>query len=47
MVYPINRSLNESLKFQIPEKFWSGSKVDYNYVRRLGCIAYVHINRTI
>ena len=41
-VYLINMSPNVSLRFQIPEEVWSGSKVDYSHLRRLGCVAYVH-----
>ena len=41
-VYLINRSPNASLRFQIPEEVWSGSKVDYRHLRRFGCVAYVH-----
>ena len=44
-VYLINMSPNVSLRFQIPEEVWSGSKVDYSHLRRFGCVAYVH--RTI
>ncbi|CAL9238502.1 unnamed protein product [Arabidopsis halleri] len=38
-------SPNASLKFKIPEEVWSGSKVDYIYLRRFGCVAYVHIQQ--
>ena len=38
-------SPNASLRFQIPEEVWSGSKVDYSHLRWFGCVAYVH--RTI
>ena len=41
-VYLINRSPSASLRFQIPEEVWSGSKVDYSHLRRFGCVAYVH-----
>ncbi|KAG7533289.1 Integrase catalytic core [Arabidopsis thaliana x Arabidopsis arenosa] len=41
----INRSPDESLKFKIPEEVWSGSKVDYSYLRWFGCVAYVHVQQ--
>ncbi|KAG7559229.1 Ribonuclease H-like superfamily [Arabidopsis thaliana x Arabidopsis arenosa] len=45
VVYLINRFPNASLKFKIPEEVWSGSKVDNSYLRRFGCVAYVHVQQ--
>lgn len=41
-VYLINRTPNSSVDFEIPEKRWTGGKVDFSHLRRFGCSAYVH-----
>lgn len=41
-VYLINRSLNASIGFEIPEERWIGATLSYDHLRSFGCIAYVH-----
>ena len=42
--YIVNRSLHSSIDFKIPEEVWSGTIVDYSFLKVYGCIAYAHIN---
>ena len=41
-VYLITITPSAAVEFQIPEELWSGVKVQYDHLRRFGCVAYVH-----
>ncbi|KAG7597916.1 Reverse transcriptase RNA-dependent DNA polymerase [Arabidopsis suecica] len=38
----INKTPSAALNFEIPDKKWSGKAPIYSYLRRFGCIAFVH-----
>ena len=41
-VYLINCTPSASIEFKIPEEVWSGVKVEFGHLKRIGCVAYVH-----
>ena len=41
-VYLINNTPSASIGFKIPEEVWSSVMVEFNHLRRFGCVAYVH-----
>ncbi|KAG7591060.1 Zinc finger CCHC-type superfamily [Arabidopsis thaliana x Arabidopsis arenosa] len=38
----INKTPSSALSFEIPDKKWSGKPPIYSYLRRFGCVAFVH-----
>ncbi|CAL1354730.1 unnamed protein product [Linum trigynum] len=42
-VYVWNRSPSVPLKYDTPEKVWTGKEVSYKYLWVFGCMAFVHI----
>ncbi|CAL1397307.1 unnamed protein product [Linum trigynum] len=42
-VYVWNRSPSVPLKYDAPEKVWTGNEVSYKHLRVFGCKAFVHI----
>jgi len=38
----INKTPSSALNFEIPDKKWSGKPPVYSYLRRYGCIAFIH-----
>jgi hypothetical protein len=42
-VYLLNRSPTTSLKMNVPQEAWSGTKLNVAHLRTFGCIAYAHI----
>jgi hypothetical protein len=42
-VYLLNRSPTTSLKVNVPQEAWSGTKLNVSHIRTFGCIAYTHI----
>jgi len=45
VVYLINIGPSSSLDGGIPEEAWIGKKVNYPFLKTLGCEAFVHINK--
>ena len=38
----INKTPSSALNYEVPDKRWSGKSPIYSYLRRFGCIAFVH-----
>lgn len=38
----INKTPSSAINFEIPDKIWSGKSPIYNYLRRYGCVCFVH-----
>lgn len=38
----INKTPSSAINFEIPDKKWSGKSPVYSYLRRFGCVAFVH-----
>lgn len=38
----INKTPSSVLKFEIPDKRWNGKQPAYSYLRRFGCLTFVH-----
>lgn len=41
-VYLINKSPSTTINFKISDEVWYASELDYSYLKRFGCIAYVY-----
>ena len=41
--YLVNRSPSVLLRFDIPEKVWTGKEMSYNHLKVFGCKALIHV----
>lgn len=41
-VHIINKYPSTAINFQVPDEVWFQSVPTYSYLRRFGCVAYIH-----
>ena len=41
--YLVNRSPSVLLRFNIPQKVWTGKEMSYNHLKVFGCKAFIHV----
>ena len=47
VVYLINRSTSKALDGNIPKEAWTSKKVNYAFLKVLGCKAFMHIDKIL
>ncbi|CAL9238171.1 unnamed protein product [Arabidopsis halleri] len=45
VVYMINRTPSTPLNFEVPEQIWTGSKPNYEHMKKFGCLVYYHADQ--